>query len=128
MSDYLKISGYLFLPDLTGRTYTKDTLSNLKNYADPYTLVVEDLVYRLEIDAFESDYIDIDHNLEEMGIDPDDFDYEGFNDFLLDFLERLGDEVDIQEITFGDFEDGGYNYDATLNYKVKDLVEKFQIE
>ena len=58
-------------------------------------------------------------------IDSEEFDYDEFWQFLYDYLQSLGTDVEIKDLSFDDEDEEGYDYTATLSYKTKDLIEKF---
>lgn len=67
--------------------------------------------------------------LSDNGMDVLSFDYAGFDKFLVEFLHELGENIEIEEIEFNPVswvEGGGFDYEATLKYKIGDLISKWK--
>lgn len=117
---YITISGFISMSfDLNG-TFSAEELRTKKLAFDPYQMLLDDLIYRLEIGEG--------LNSEEFDKYPEDT---AFVEWLIKYLGNMieSDQLPIEKVQFYEYEENGsvqgYDYIATLKLGWEDLWNKW---
>ena len=93
---------------------------------DEFIFSIENLYFNDNV--FNDDTLNIGEYVKENNIT--DIDEIKFSEFLRNYLQELGDNIDLKEINlisyWTDYEAVVYEYKATFNYKISDLLNKYK--